>query len=91
MAKSVCLSKREGLSSGSSLTINNTNQQEQVQNLSFQIKEDLRKSLTGEQYDELIDLINKKADKQSITDKIRQFGLEVASGVLASIISSQLI
>ena len=47
--------------------------------------------MTGEQYDELIDLINKKADKQSITDKIRQFGIDVVSGVLASIISSQLI
>ena len=47
--------------------------------------------MTGEQYDELIDLINKKADKQSITDKIRQFGIDVVSGVLASIISRQLI
>ena len=56
MARSVCLSKRDGLSSGSQLTINNTNHQEQNQTVSFQINEALRKALTGEQYDEIIDL-----------------------------------
>lgn len=87
MAKNVCLSKRDGLSTGSSLTINNTNQQEQNQGISLDIKEILRKSLTGEQYDELIDLINKKADKKTIVEKIKDFGIDVASGVIAGIIS----
>ena len=91
MAKSVCLSKRDGLSSSSSLTINNTNQQEQSQNLSLQLKEDLRKSLTGEQYDELFALINKKADKKTIAEKIKEFGIDVVSGVLAGIINSQML
>lgn len=87
MAKNVCLSKRDGLSTGSSLTINNTNQQEQNQNISIDIKEILRKSLTGEQYDELIDLINKKADKKTFVEKIKGFGIDVASGVIAGIIN----
>lgn len=88
MAKCVCLSKRDGLSSGTALTINNSNQQEQTQNLSVNVKEGLRKTLTGEQYDELLALINRKADKKTIADKIKDFGIDVASGVLAGIISS---
>ena len=90
MAKCVCLSKRDGLSSGTALTINNSNQQEQTQNLSVNIKESLRKTLTGEQYDELLALINRKADKRTIADKIKDFGIDVVSGVVAGIISSQM-
>lgn len=91
MAKNVCLSTRETLSSKSSVTINNSNQQEQNQSISLQLKEDLRKSLTGEQYDELMALIEEKADKKTIAEKIKDFGIGVASGVLASIISSQML
>lgn len=91
MAKCVCLSKRDGLSSGTALTINNSNQQEQTQNLSVNIKESLRKTLTGEQYDELLALINRKADKKTIANKIKDFGIDVVSGVLAGIISSQMV
>ena len=91
MAKNVCLSTRSGLSSSQSFTINNTNQQEQNQSQNIQIKESLRKALTGEQYDELLELINKKADKKTIAEKIKDFGLDVASGVLSAIISSHLI
>ena len=91
MAKNVCLSTRSGLSSSQSFTINNTNQQEQNQSQNIQIKEHLRKALTGEQYDELLELINKKADKKTIAEKIKDFGLDVASGVLSAIISSHLI
>lgn len=90
MAKNVCLSKRDGLSSGSQLTINNTNHQEQNQTLSFQINEALRKALTGEQYDEIIDLINKKADKPTIIEKLSGFGVNVLSGILATIIGKQI-
>lgn len=90
MAKNVCLSRRDGLSSSSQLTINNTNHQEQNQNLSFQINEALRKALTGEQYDEIIDLINKKADKPTIMEKLAGFGANVLSGILANIIGLQI-
>lgn len=90
MAKSVCMSKRDGLSSGSSLTIHNTNQQEQNQSLSLELIESIRKTLTGEQYDELMELIRKKADKKTLTEKIKDFGIDVVSGVLAGIISSQI-
>jgi hypothetical protein len=90
MAKSVCMSKRDGLSSNSSVLINNTNQQEQNQNVSLQLREDLRKSLTGEQFDELMTLISEKADKKTITERIKDFGIDVVSGVLAGIISSQM-
>ncbi len=90
MARSVCLSKREGLSTGNQLTINNSNHQEQNQNLSFQINEALRKALTGEQYDEIIDLINKKADKPTIMEKLAGFGANVLSGILANIIGLQI-
>ncbi len=91
MAKNVCLGKRDVLPSSSNLTINNTNHQEQVLNLSFQIQENLRKSLTGEQYDEIIDLINKKADKKSIFQKLKEFGLDVVSNTLASIITNGIV
>ena len=90
MAKSVCLSKRDGLSSGSQLTIHNTNHQEQNQTLSFQLNEALRKALTGEQYDEIVDLIKKKADKPSIMEKLVGFGANVLSGILANIIGQQI-
>lgn len=88
MAKNVCMSKREGLSSNSSVLINNTNQQEQNQYIS--LREDLRKTLTGEQYDELMALISKKADKKTIAEKVKEFGIDIVSGVLAGIISSQM-
>jgi hypothetical protein len=91
MAKSVCLSKRDGLLSSPSLTINNTNQQEQNQNLSLELTECIRKSLTGEQFDELMELIQKKADKKTLCEKIKDFGIDVVSGVLAGIISGQII
>ena len=90
MAKNVCISKRDGLSSESSLTINNTNQQEQTQGITINLKEDLRKSLTGEQYDVLIELINNKADKKTLFEKIKEFGIDVASRVLSTIITNQL-
>ena len=90
MAKNVCLSKRDGLSSSPSLTINNTNQQEQNQNLSLELMECIRKSLTGEQFDELMELIQKKADKKTLCEKIKDFGIDVVSGVLAGIISGQI-
>lgn len=91
MARSVCMSKRDNLSSHPSFTINNTNQQEQTQNISLQLKENLRRSLTGEQYDELIALIEEKADKKTIAEKIKDFGIGVTSGILANIISSQML
>ncbi len=90
MARSVCLSKSEGLSTGNQLTINNSNHQEQNQTLSFQINEALRKALTGEQYDEIIDLINQKADKPTIMEKLSGFGVNVLSGILATIIGQQI-
>lgn len=90
MAKNVCMSKRDGLSSGSSLTIHNTNQQEQNLSLSLELTECIRKSLTGEQFDELMELIQKKADKKTLSEKIKEFGINVVSGVLAGIISGQM-
>ncbi len=91
MAKNVCLSKRDGFSSNSSVLINNTNQQEQNQNFSLQLKEDLRKTLTGEQYDEIMTLISKKADKKTLTEKIKDFGIDVVSGVLAGFINNYML
>ena len=91
MARNVCMSKRDNLSSHPTFNINNTNQQEQSQNLSLQLKEDLRRSLTGEQYDELKALIEEKTDKKTIAEKIKDFGIDVVSGVLAGIISSQML
>ena len=88
MAKHVCMSKRDNISSGSSLTINNNNQQELNQNISLNIQEILKKALTGEQYDELMDLINDKANKKTVIERIKKYGIDVTSGVLAGIISS---
>lgn len=88
MAKNVCMSKRDGLSSNPSVLINNTNQQEQTQNISLQLREDLRKTLTGEQYDEIMDLISKKAGKKTIAEKFEEFGIGVVSSVLAGIINN---
>lgn len=73
------------------VVINNNNNQEQTVNLNLQLKEELRKSLTGEQYDELLDLINHKADKKTIADKIKEFGINVAGNLLASIIYNRIL
>ena len=90
LSKNVCLSKMDLQSTNPSVLINNTNQQEQNQNISFELTESLRKALTGEQYDDLMDLIQKKADKKTLIEKIKDFGIDVASGVLAGIISGQM-
>ena len=88
MSKNVCLSKLDLQVTNPSVLINNTNQQEQSQNISFELTECLRKTLTGEQFDDLMDMIQKKADKKTLSEKIREFKLDVVSGVLAGIISS---
>ena len=90
MAESVCRSKVEPNTAVSSVVFNNTNQQKQNQSLSVDVTDSLRKTLTVEQYEELMDLINKKADKKSIMAKVKEFGVDVLSGVLAGIISNQI-
>ena len=51
----------------SSIQVTQTNQQGQQVNVSL-IVEALRKSLTGEQYDEIMKLLNNKADKKTIKE-----------------------
>ncbi len=71
----------------SSVLINNTNQQEQNQNISLELTECLRQALTGEQFDDLMNLTQKKTDKKTLIEKNKDFGIDVASGALAGIIS----
>lgn len=87
MTKNVCLSKKDVQTINSSVLINNTNQQEQNQNISLELTECLRQALTGEQFDDLMNLIQKKTDKNTLMEKIKDFGIDVASGALAGIIS----
>ena len=47
----------------------------------------LRKSLADEQLDEIKELVQNKADKKSIKEKLLSFGLDVLSNVLTTLIS----
>lgn len=87
MTKNVCLSKKDVQTTNSSVLINNTNQQEQNQNISLELTECLRQALTGEQFDDLMNLIQKQTDKNTLMEKIKDFGIDVASGAQAGIIS----
>lgn len=71
----------------SSIQVTQTNQQGQQVNVSL-IVEALRKSLTGEQYDEIMKLLNNKADKKTIKEKILSLGEDVAAGVLSALLST---
>lgn len=71
----------------SSIQVTQTNQQSQQVNISL-IIEALRKSLTGEQYDEIMKLLNDKADKKTIKEKLLGFGEDVAVGVLSTLLST---
>lgn len=75
---------------GSSLIVNNNNQQSQNLNDSV-ITEALRKSLTGEQYDEMIEMIKSKSDKKTIKEKLLSFGSDTLAGIISAIISGLLI
>ena len=72
MSKNVCLSKLDLQVTNPSVLINNTNQQEQSQNISFELTECLRKTLTGEQFDDLMDMIQKKADKKTLAFRFEE-------------------
>lgn len=69
-----------------SIQVNQSNQQNQQIYVSV-VTEALRKNLTGEQYDEIMEMIKDKADKQSIKDKLIDFGKDVAAGILSSVLS----
>lgn len=81
---------RQTPSIGSSLIVNNNNQQSQNLNVSV-ITEALRKSLTGEQYDEMIEMIKSKSDKKTIKEKLLTFGSDTLAGIISTIISGLLL
>ena len=86
MASNVAVAKNQGNNS-TSISISNSNQQEQ--NVEVQlIYEALYKSLTGEQMDEIKELLKNKAEKKTIKDKLLSFGADVVSNVLATLIST---
>lgn len=65
------------------------NQQTQNLNVSI-ISESLRKGLTGEQYDEIMEMLKNKADQKSVKEKLLGFGKDVAAGILSTILSSMI-
>lgn len=72
--------------------ISNSQHQEQSQSVEISvITEALRKSLTGEQYDEIMELLRNKSSKKSISDKLKDFGENVAAGILSTILSSLIV
>lgn len=84
MAIAVASSRQS--SETSKIQMTQINQQSQSVNVSI-IKESLRKGLTGEQYDEIMEMIKNKADKKSIKEKLLSFGENVAAGILSTILS----
>ena len=99
MAKSVCLSKRDGLSSNQSFTINNNNQQKQNQTQSLAINlflEAIKDDLTGRQVKELKDIVaESSSDKEKARDgiiaKLKSFGDNVAANIVANILTNPVI
>ena len=81
---------RQTPSIGSSLTVNNNNQQSQNLNVSV-VTEALRRSLTGEQYDEMMEMIKNKSNKKTIKEKLLSFGSDTLAGIISAIISGLLI
>lgn len=73
-------------------SITNSNHQEQSQTVNIKvIEEALRKSLTGEQYDEIMDLIKTKPDKKTLRSRLADFGQDVLAGIVSSVISASLL
>lgn len=100
MAKSVCMSKRDMTSSNpSSLTINNSNQQEQKQTQSITIDlflEAIKDDLTGRQIREIKDVISesgsdKEKARDGIIEKLKSFGSDVAANIVANILTNPII
>lgn len=99
MAKNVCLSKRDGLSSNQSFTINNNNQQEQNQTQSLAINlflEAIKDDLTGRQVKELKEVIaesgsDKEKARNGIIAKLKSFGDNVAANIVANILTNPVI
>lgn len=99
MAKSVCLSKRDGFSSNQFFTISNNNQQEQNQTQSLAINlflEAIKDDLTGRQVKELKKVIAKSSsDKEKARDgiiaKLKSFGDNVAANIVANILTNPVI
>lgn len=87
MARSAVAAKNQG-NNTTSISISNSNQQEQSIEVQV-IYEALRKSLTGEQLDEIKELVKNKADKKSIKEKLLSFGSDVLSNILATLISTR--
>ena len=84
-----------GVVNGSSLqsprqSINISNFQKQNQSVEINIMEVLRKSLTGEQFDDIKNMIERNENKKTISDKLKEFGSDVLAGVLSSLISTYL-
>ncbi|MFD2580871.1 hypothetical protein ACFSR6_00105 [Pedobacter vanadiisoli] len=76
-----------------SININNHNNNTQTQTLNLEIlKEAFKESLTGKQYKELAEIVEEEKDITKATprliDKIKSFGGDVASNVLASLITN---
>lgn len=86
MARSAAVTKNQG-NNTTSISNLNSNQQEQSNEVQV-IYEALRKSLTGEQLDEMKELVQNKADKKSIKEKLLSFGSDVLSNVLTTLIST---
>lgn len=86
MARSAAAAKSQG-DKTTSISISNSNQQEQRVE-AYVIYEALRKSLTGEQLDDIKELVKKNADKKSVKEKLLSFGSDVLSNVLATLIST---
>lgn len=80
MVKNVCLSNGYAFSSCPYLI-----------NSSLLLTESVRKTLTGEQFDELLEMIQKKVDKNVICNRIKDFGIDVVSEILSSIITNQIL
>lgn len=99
MAKSVCMSKSDITSSNPSLTINNTNQQEQKQTQSITIDlflEAIKDDLTGRQIREIKDVIseyanNKEKARDGIIEKLKSFGSDVTANIVANILTNPII
>lgn len=76
-----------------SININNHNNNTQSLTLNIEVlKEAFKESLTGKQYKELVEIVEEEKDIKKATprliDKVKSFGGDVASNVLASLITN---
>lgn len=99
MAKSVCMSKRDDLTSNQSFTITNNNQIEQNQTQTLAVNmflEAINDDLTGRQIREIKEVLeesgsDKEKARNGIIEKLKSFGSDVAANIVANLLTNPVI